>query len=289
MARQGQTTSLISRWTLTPGGPPADVTGLTITIVRIADNVTVLAETGVGIQHPATGVYTYTWATPLNTVIGDYLVIWQCANGNPSQRIETITVGSALDAVYANIDVIADSLRIKKGSQVSMERLGLALVASSRAIDGHCDRPDGNFIRDAVASPRRVRIRGNVTRDPVDGDVLLIDDLAADPSLVEVGSGTTWTPVTDWASDPVRRGRPITALRGRWPQTGEARITGPWGFPSLPYKITQAAMIQTTRWYNRPESPEGLAAAGEWGALRLSRVDPDVAALLEEFTLPGIA
>jgi hypothetical protein len=289
VARQGQSCSLVVRTTLVSGGPPADVTGLTITIVRIVDNVTVVAATAVGIQHPATGVYTYVWAVPVNMLLGDYLVVWQSATGNPTQHVETITVGSALDAPYADFEVLRNSLKIKPSQAPEMERLALALVASSRAIDSHVDKPDGAFIADAVPSAQRVRIRGNVNHDPVDGDVLLVPDLAADPILVEVGSGGTWTPLAGWTSDPVRRGRPITALRARWPQSGEARITGQWGYPALPHKVTQAALIQATRWFNRPQSPEGLAAAGEWGALRLSRVDPDVAALLEEFTLPGIA
>lgn len=289
MARQGQSCSLVVRTTLVSGGPPADVAGLTIKIVRVVDNVTVLAQTSTGIQHPATGVFTYVWAVLVTMLIGDYLVVWESATGSPLQHVEIVTVGSALDAPYADFEVLRASLKVKPSALDEMERLALALTAASRAIDGHVDKPDGAFIADTVASARRVQIRGAVVRDCIDGDSLLIDDLASDPTLVEVGSGSTWTTLTSWSADPVRRGRPITVLRARWPASGQARITGPWGYPIKPSKVTQAALIQATRWYNRPQSPEGLAAAGEWGALRLSRVDPDVAVLLEEYTLPGTA
>jgi hypothetical protein len=44
------------------------------------------------------------------------------------------------------------------------------------------------------------------------------------------------------------------------------------------------------RLYKRKDSPEGVLGTAEWGGpVRLSRVDPDVAALLTPFVIPGMA
>ena len=55
----------------------------------------------------------------------------------------------------------------------------------------------------------------------------------------------------------------------------------------MPAQVAQATLIQAARLYKRRESPEGVLGNAEWGSIRLSRVDPDVAALLSRFTRLG--
>lgn len=44
----------------------------------------------------------------------------------------------------------------------------------------------------------------------------------------------------------------------------------------VPYSIRLAVLMQTSRWFRRRLSPEGVAGFGEFGAVRVSRLDPDV-------------
>lgn len=106
---QGQSATLISQWAQYPGGPATDVTGITITITRVAGSVIVVGPTAAGITHPSTGLYTFTWSVPSSATVGDYLVVWNAtdAEDDPVQASEIITVGqsSAGGACGWTIDV----------------------------------------------------------------------------------------------------------------------------------------------------------------------------------------
>lgn len=93
----GANATLVVQWYEFPGGPPADVTGQTITIIRISDSVTVLGPTGVGISHPATGIYAFTWTIPGGETPGDYAVVWNAIDAalDPVQASEVITLQSS--------------------------------------------------------------------------------------------------------------------------------------------------------------------------------------------------
>jgi hypothetical protein len=51
--------------------------------------------------------------------------------------------------------------------------------------------------------------------------------------------------------------------------------------------IREATLIQALRLYKRKDSPEGVLGSAEWGTVRVSRLDPDVAKLVESLVLPG--
>jgi hypothetical protein len=44
----------------------------------------------------------------------------------------------------------------------------------------------------------------------------------------------------------------------------------------VPYTLRLAVLMQTSRWFRRRLSPEGVAGFGEFGAVRISRLDPDI-------------
>ena len=54
---------------------------------------------------------------------------------------------------------------------------------------------------------------------------------------------------------------------------------------SVPDDIVQACLILSTRLFKRKDSPEGVAGFADFGAVRLSRMDPDVQALLNPFRI----
>lgn len=103
---QGQTVTLLASWLEYPGGPAVDVTGLTITITPVAGGAAVVGPTSTGISHPATGVYTYTWAVSASQPPGDYLISWSGmdADSDTVTAAELVTVlGTGEGGTFATI------------------------------------------------------------------------------------------------------------------------------------------------------------------------------------------
>jgi hypothetical protein len=166
--------------------------------------------------------------------------------------------------------------------------LQAALTRASRAIDRKTGR---RFWLDPAPVARVYGTTGRVT---IDG-LLLIDDLGDTTDLtVESGSGLSWTATTDYETRPdnaISDGEPVTALAagiGYW-LGPRVRLTGRWGWPLVPDEISQATLILANRLYMRKDTPEGVKGSAEWGAIRLSRWDPDVETLVGPYVLPGFA
>lgn len=191
---------------------------------------------------------------------------------------------------YAPVAVLKDRMNITKADHD--DALGRSLEAASRQIDAWTGR---RFYLDAAPSARTYRPAGRVIRD-LDGERLLVDDVGSEIGLlVETGSAGSWSTVAGFEYGPDNAlidGEPVTWLQvpfGYW-YLGPAvrvRVTARWGWPSVPAAVAEAALLQAGRLYKRRESPEGVAGSAEWGSVRISRVDPDVAALIAPFVLPG--
>ncbi|GGN96150.1 hypothetical protein GCM10010112_87140 [Actinoplanes lobatus] len=163
-----------------------------------------------------------------------------------------------------------------------------ALESASRAVETYC----GNriFYRSALTA-LSLRVRGRVVECD-DGDELLVPDLAAPPTLVEIrtGRGGEWKPVTAYDVEPGdalifdRPARLLLAGPAAW-GFDRVRITAEWGWPAVPADIREATKLLATRLYLRKDSPDGTAGVGEWGPVRVAASDPDVRALLEPFRL----
>ena len=187
------------------------------------------------------------------------------------------------------------SLKAALGITDSLRDAGLtsALVATSRWIDNYCGR---RFYLDSAVSQRVY----NPDR-LLNGAQFLTDDIGDNVGLiVETGSATLgWavvTPYVETAPDnAVARNRPVTSLIRvdgipwvcAW--AGRVRLTARWGWPAVPDAVNQAAVIQAARLFKRKDSPEGVLGNSEWGAVRVSRVDPDVMALIGPFAIGGWA
>jgi len=196
-------------------------------------------------------------------------------------------------ADYTDLATVKANLNIDDEDDVDDAILSAVITAASQQIDQYCGR---TFAAAGSATARVLNTRGRTYRTS-DGDVLLVDDIGALPGLtVETSTpgGTSWTDVTARVEaqplDAIARGWPVTELLligGVWP--ARVRVTAAWGWPSTPAVVEQAAVIQAIRLYKRKDSPEGVLGSAEWsGPVRLSRVDPDVQALLRPLVLPGI-
>lgn len=190
---------------------------------------------------------------------------------------------------YADRAALKERLAIVTSDTTRDTLLDSALSAASRGIDTATGR---KFWLDTAPTVRTFTLAGRIVSGD-GGDRLLLDDMGADPVLVETGSATSWTAVTDYDTAPdnaLVRGRPIAALvlsAGAWGGGPRVRVTGRWGWPAIPDEISEATLIQASRLYKRKDSPEGVTGSAEWGVVRLSRRDPDVWALIEHFILPG--
>lgn len=151
-----------------------------------------------------------------------------------------------------------------------------AALAASRAIDAACGR---RFWLDWTVSDRDIDTYGRTFRAGTRYG-LIVPDIASSTGLV---AGRT---VTTDSED----GGPITRLYSSYAWADETvTITARWGWPSIPADIAQATKIYAARLFKRKDSPEGIAASAEFGAIRVTRRDPDVQALIDPYVLPGLA
>jgi hypothetical protein len=205
----------------------------------------------------------------------------------------TITNGYLTTAearTYAGLSDLADT-----------ELLDDVVTAVSRAIDNACQR---TFFQQAAQARTFVTQSADLLtlgafNDLVsittlkfdrDGDGVFEETISAtnfgllDSDFPETGPYTavelynqTWFPVPGG-----------TAGTGR---TKLTQVTGTWGWPAVPAQVKQACRLQVARVMKRQESPLGVAGFGEFGVVRVSRLDPDIDAMLQPYKLlsPGIA
>ena len=90
---------------------------------------------------------------------------------------------------------------------------------------------------------------------------------------------------------PVRLLRAVGANRFNISTSGKAmiKITGTWGWPSVPPEISEATRLMVIRMFRRFDSPLGIAGFGDLGAVRVRSLDPDIQQLIQPFALVAVA
>jgi hypothetical protein len=194
---------------------------------------------------------------------------------------------------YTTVADLKALLRIDVDDTTSDALLTRALASATKFVDRLTGR---RFWLDPTPVARIYRPTLRSMRDR-DGEHLLVDDIGSlDGLVVELGGAGSWTPTTDYEVTPPNAlvdGEPVTALSrstGEWDAgygRSRVRVTARWGWPAVPDDVVQATQIQALRLYRRKDSPEGVLGSADWGVMRLGRVDPDVAGLLEGLRNPG--
>jgi hypothetical protein len=122
-------------------------------------------------------------------------------------------------------------------------------------------------------------------------DFVSLSQIATDDNFDQLYT-TIWQS-DDYMVEPVnnpRRGWPLSRLLAidsyifpyNLPQS--VKVTGVWGWPSIPAEISMATKLQASRLFIRRQSPFGIAGTPDLGTVRLSsRLDPDVEALIRPF------
>jgi hypothetical protein len=207
----------------------------------------------------------------------------------------------ALTNAYCTLAEVKASLRIT--DTVDDTLLELAVESASRSIDEFTSRAfysQGTAVKYYAAD--------DSTYCRID-DLVTISELATD----EDANGTfevVWNNYssgapTDYQLEPLNNSAPvdgvtapITAIRARnlrWFPTlnGQAlvRVTGTWGYSTVPTAIKQATVIQAARFFKRNDSPLGVLSAPDLGYIRVgSRLDPDVEMMISGYRrVNGIA
>jgi hypothetical protein len=188
---------------------------------------------------------------------------------------------------YATLLDVKAALRITDSIDDSL--LETAIESASRMIDGFTARTFSNA---------GTAVRNFAATDAIN---LIIDDaitVTKVESTDEIGDTyTEWT-ATDYQLEPVN-GRadglysPYTGIRAvntyTWPVVDYqalVKITGTWGWPSIPTAVKQATIIQASRLYKRLDSPLGVLGMGDLGQIRVSRyLDPDVEQLVMPYRI----
>jgi hypothetical protein len=200
----------------------------------------------------------------------------------------------ALTNCYCTLSEVKNALSIEDiNDDLAIEA---AILAASRMIDDYTGR---FFYKDGTALAPVVRYF-----TPQDwwtcaiDDIVTITQVATDDNFDQLYT-TVWS-ASDYMVEPInnpRRGWPYTRILAigayifpsQLPQT--LKITGIWGWSSVPYEIQMACKLQASRLFIRKQSPFGVAGSVDTGTVRLSsRLDPDVEALVRPFKkMDGVA
>lgn len=182
---------------------------------------------------------------------------------------------------YATLTQIKASLNITDNADDDL--LELAVETASREIDAACERQFFQTSATRIYTPR-------------DSYVTEIDDLVTlttikTSSAADGTFDTTWTS-TDYQLEPLNGLTggievPYNAIRAvgayTFPRSGgeaTVQVVGTFGFSAVPTAIKQATVILAARVFKRNDSPLGVAGYGELGAVRVSKLDPDVEAMI---------
>jgi hypothetical protein len=270
------------------------VTGLTGTLrYRLVDGAggTSIAATTTGVtEFPASsGIYEVAPTSPATA--GQYRIVWDDQSGtfaNGDDLLVTSEPSSGTISsghLYVTVSALKATLNMAD-YDFADDDFTLAVTAASRAIDSECGR---RFYLDADNTSVRYY-------SPESFALLTVDDLA-DVAEVAVDVGGTGAFVA-WATTAYNAGpynalsddRPYTFLetaRGySFPRVPRSvRVTGQFGWPSIPASISEATAIYASRLLKRArEAPFGIQSVGIDGiAARLSRTDPDLMMLLSSY------
>lgn len=239
------------------------------------------------VSTAATGIYDAETITADQA--GPWSYVWTVAGSVIDQAHGGFTVADPAPLAYTDVVKVKRALG-KTSEDVRDDLIEDAIAAASRMIDERCGR---RFYADTTAIRRMFPACDRYYTDG-DAQYLRVDDIA-DPTgmTVEVrrGFGGTWTTVSDWELGPDNAaldGRPYTEIVGAagWlDDTTKVRALARWGWPAIPDGVTSAAALLAARLYRRKDSPQGVIGSADWGAIRVSRFDPDVETLIAPYIL----
>jgi hypothetical protein len=238
------------------------------------------------VSNPSTGIYR---AAPEPDAVGPWAGAWTTSGAVTSVTPFGFTVADPAPLFYTDVTTVKSGIG-KTTDDDRDELIQQAIAAASRMIDERCGR---FFYLEATATARVFPARDRIWTDG-DTQTIRVDDIGdATGMTVEVKHGFTgaWTTIASWELGPdnaAARLRPWTEIRlpaGTLGENSKLRPTVRWGWPAGPDGVGQAAALLSARLYRRKDSPNGVIGSADWGAIRVSRFDPDVEALIAPYIL----
>jgi hypothetical protein len=165
------------------------------------------------------------------------------------------------------------------------------IEAASRMIDKYCNR-----VFYSTAGQVRYFTPATEVLTFTD-DLQSVSAVATDRNLDRTWSNVI--PAADYELGPLNNpslGFPYTEIRMK-PLAGESfdlgmemvKVTGTWGFASVPDAVNEACLITAARYFKRKDAPFGVAGGGEVGqSVALRAVDPDASVLIAPFRKIGL-
>jgi len=201
---------------------------------------------------------------------------------------------------YTTLAEVKSYLRIPASDTIDDAAIESAINAASREIDSFTQRVFYDV--------------GTATRTFVATDIFTtdIDDLQSITRLKTSSDGNTfnitWDTSTDAQLEPLNSvsggitGHPFTRIRAigdyLFPMylpsninynQASVEVVGEWGWAAVPDQIAYATALYAMRLWKRQEAPFGIAGFGDIGVMRVSRLDPDISQLIQNFRKMSIA
>lgn len=256
--------------------------------------------TGSATVTPVTGA----WSATLNlSTLLDGLLTWEAT----ATAVATTQAFAAKSGEKrASTDYITETefrAYVNDSSSLESGRIAAAITAASRAVDAYCDRWFYQVTETNYLWPYQ-------TKDPfyvcLEGDLATTTGLSV--TLDTSGNNTfstTWTVDTQFVLEPVNqawgglRNVPFTNMRAvngnYWPALLSGiftqpvrppiKVTGSWGWPTVPEPVTQATKVLAAMFYKLGDAPLG-ATYGDYGVLRVKE-NPMAEALLRPYARSG--
>ena len=196
---------------------------------------------------------------------------------------------------YTTQSLVKTYLGIPSGTTSEAPAIDNAIAAAEAEIDQITGR---TFVVPGGATAK--------TYVAYDDYTVYVDDIAKTDGLIvkedtnlDGTYDTTLTITTDYLATPFNE-PPFTGLLNvsdEWPRYDSGRpavqVTAAYGDQNsngVPYAVQQAALILAARLYQRKASPLGIMTGfQDYGIARISRQDPDVAALLAQYRVLATA
>lgn len=247
----GTTATLTVQWLTGSGGSAVDVTAQTIAIETTA-GVSVLAATGTGINHLATGLYSYSWVISSSQAAGDYVILWNATATGAVTASEVVTVIGAAGALGDPIITAAQlKTRLGIGDTTDDTAAGEAVLAASRALEKYCNRAFG---RQETATARVYPV-------PRTSQTICVDDFWTTSGMsVAIDTAGDGTYATAWTSAYYQL-EPLNGMadgESGWPYS---RIVATNYFTLVAYYGRVRAPIQVTAKWGWAAVPAGVLSA----------------------------
>lgn len=182
---------------------------------------------------------------------------------------------------YASLAELAARLTERVSAQDELTR---RLAAASGAVESYTGRM---FTLDTEATAR--------VYEPTRSDRVHVDDFATtDDMVVKVGRPGSFAVFSDFWVKPHNapaHGRPYEWVwsdsRFEVSTQSTVEVTAVWGWPAVPDEVAEATLIAASRLWSRRDSPTGVAGFGDYGVVRITASDVDVAQLLNPYARPS--